>query len=144
MKLGFTQGNVGLARGKLFGTNFSQTIFIFEPLELGLKNMSKLKLLHQKWHNDQSRSSEQPSNDIGRCRKKKTDSLEISFRESVHSEPKADIERNFNFGEQAFKVSLPEDENIVETFFKRLLRFCGLECGSYLTSVESYYANREL
>lgn len=47
---GFTQGDVGLAMGKLYGNDFSQTtISRFEALNLSFKNMCKLKPLLQKW-----------------------------------------------------------------------------------------------
>jgi POU domain transcription factor, class 2 len=50
IKLGFTQGDVGLAMGKLYGNDFSQTtISRFEALNLSFKNMCKLKPLLQKW-----------------------------------------------------------------------------------------------
>ncbi|XP_072513333.1 POU domain, class 2, transcription factor 1a [Salminus brasiliensis] len=52
-KLGFTQGDVGLAMGKLYGNDFSQTtISRFEALNLSFKNMCKLKPLLEKWLND--------------------------------------------------------------------------------------------
>lgn len=50
---GFTQGDVGLAMGKLYGNDFSQTtISRFEALNLSFKNMCKLKPLLQKWLKD--------------------------------------------------------------------------------------------
>lgn len=50
IKLGYTQGDVGLAMGKLYGNDFSQTtISRFEALNLSFKNMCKLKPLLQKW-----------------------------------------------------------------------------------------------
>ncbi|XP_070293781.1 POU domain, class 2, transcription factor 1b [Salvelinus sp. IW2-2015] len=53
IKLGFTQGDVGLAMGKLYGNDFSQTtISRFEALNLSFKNMCKLKPLLEKWLND--------------------------------------------------------------------------------------------
>jgi class 2 POU domain transcription factor len=51
--IGFTQGDVGLAMGKLYGNDFSQTtISRFEALNLSFKNMCKLKPLLQKWLED--------------------------------------------------------------------------------------------
>ncbi|XP_025770645.1 POU domain, class 2, transcription factor 2 [Puma concolor] len=48
-----TQGDVGLAMGKLYGNDFSQTtISRFEALNLSFKNMCKLKPLLEKWLND--------------------------------------------------------------------------------------------
>ncbi|KAK1880266.1 POU domain class 2 transcription factor 2 [Dissostichus eleginoides] len=53
IKLGFTQGDVGVAMGKLYGNDFSQTtISRFEALNLSFKNMCKLKPLLEKWLND--------------------------------------------------------------------------------------------
>ncbi|NXS64692.1 P3F1A factor, partial [Pandion haliaetus] len=46
IKLGFTQADVGLALGTLYGNVFSQTtICRFEALQLSFKNMCKLKPL---------------------------------------------------------------------------------------------------
>ncbi|XP_077187201.1 POU domain, class 5, transcription factor 1 isoform X2 [Paroedura picta] len=48
--LGFTQADVGLALGVLYGKMFSQTtICRFEALQLSFKNMCKLKPLLQRW-----------------------------------------------------------------------------------------------
>ena len=53
IKLGYTQGDVGLAMGKLYGNDFSQTtISRFEALNLSFKNMCKLKPLLAKWLED--------------------------------------------------------------------------------------------
>ena len=50
IKLGYTQGDVGLALGKLYGNDFSQTtISRFEAMNLSFKNMCKLKSLLSKW-----------------------------------------------------------------------------------------------
>lgn len=52
------QGDVGLAMGKLYGNDFSQTtISRFEALNLSFKNMCKLKPLLEKWLNDAGRLS---------------------------------------------------------------------------------------
>ncbi len=49
----FSQGDVGLAMGKLYGNDFSQTtISRFEALNLSFKNMCKLKPLLEKWLSD--------------------------------------------------------------------------------------------
>lgn len=61
IKLGFTQGDVGLAMGKLYGNDFSQTtISRFEALNLSFKNMCKLKPLLQKWLEDADNSITNP------------------------------------------------------------------------------------
>ena len=53
IKLGYTQGDVGLAMGKMYGNDFSQTtISRFEALNLSFKNMCKLKPLPAKWLED--------------------------------------------------------------------------------------------
>nr|XP_048684142.1 uncharacterized protein LOC125625748 isoform X1 [Caretta caretta] len=47
------EGDVGLAMGKLYGNDFSQTtISRFEAPNLSVKNMCKLKPLLEKWLND--------------------------------------------------------------------------------------------
>lgn len=47
---GFTQGDVGVALGKRYGTDFSQTtISRFEALNLSFKNMCKLRPLLKEW-----------------------------------------------------------------------------------------------
>ncbi|KAL1139794.1 hypothetical protein AAG570_006771 [Ranatra chinensis] len=89
IKLGFTQGDVGLAMGKLYGNDFSQTtISRFEALNLSFKNMCKLKPLLQKWLSDADNSLNNPNalsnplttpEAIGRRRKKRT-SIETSVR----------------------------------------------------------------
>ncbi|KAG8434621.1 hypothetical protein GDO86_012836 [Hymenochirus boettgeri] len=91
IKLGFTQGDVGLAMGKLYGNDFSQTtISRFEALNLSFKNMCKLKPLLEKWLNDaESAPSDsaltpttnyaQLSEMFGRKRKKRT-SIETNIR----------------------------------------------------------------
>lgn len=89
IKLGFTQGDVGLAMGKLYGNDFSQTtISRFEALNLSFKNMCKLKPLLQKWLEDADSSLANPNSltnplttpeAIGRRRKKRT-SIETTVR----------------------------------------------------------------
>ena len=50
---GFTQCDVGMTMGKLYGNDFSQTtISRFEALNLSFKNMCKLKPLLEKWLGD--------------------------------------------------------------------------------------------
>ncbi|XP_031628043.1 protein nubbin-like isoform X2 [Contarinia nasturtii] len=101
IKLGFTQGDVGLAMGKLYGNDFSQTtISRFEALNLSFKNMCKLKPLLQKWLEDADNSISNPGGifgastlsnplttpeTIGRRRKKRT-SIETSVRGALEKE----------------------------------------------------------
>ncbi|XP_016111744.1 POU domain, class 2, transcription factor 1 [Sinocyclocheilus grahami] len=86
------QGDVGLAMGKLYGNDFSQTtISRFEALNLSFKNMCKLKPLLEKWLNDaehmsadcvvSSASEMSPGlcESLNRRRKKRT-SIETSIR----------------------------------------------------------------
>uniref|UniRef100_A0A8C2ZKG8 POU domain protein n=1 Tax=Cyclopterus lumpus TaxID=8103 RepID=A0A8C2ZKG8_CYCLU len=76
IKLGFTQGDVGLAMGKLYGNDFSQTtISRFEALNLSFKNMCKLKPLLEKWLID---AGELSSN--GTLHKRRTTSIETNVR----------------------------------------------------------------
>ena len=90
--LGYTQGDVGLAMGKMYGNDFSQTtISRFEALNLSFKNMCKLKPLLEKWLEDADSSinnTGQPSTTpstqacmdlIGKRRKKRT-SIESTVR----------------------------------------------------------------
>ncbi|XP_076325642.1 POU domain, class 2, transcription factor 1-like [Tachypleus tridentatus] len=89
IKMGFTQGDVGLAMGKLYGNDFSQTtISRFEALNLSFKNMCKLKPLLQRWLEDANASHNNPAlhthinntpDAIGRKRKKRT-SIETNVR----------------------------------------------------------------
>lgn len=102
IELGFTQGDVGLAMGKLYGNDFSQTtISRFEALNLSFKNMCKLKPLLQKWLKDADAMSYNPSplspggvggeGGIGRRRKKRTSidtSIRVALEKSFLSNPK--------------------------------------------------------
>lgn len=90
---GFTQGDVGLAMGKLYGNDFSQTtISRFEALNLSFKNMCKLKPLLQRWLEDADSGpiaiptpavlAQMPEAVSGRRRKKRT-SIETTVRVSL-------------------------------------------------------------
>uniref|UniRef100_A0A3B4DQG0 POU domain protein n=1 Tax=Pygocentrus nattereri TaxID=42514 RepID=A0A3B4DQG0_PYGNA len=85
IKLGFTQADVGLALGTLYGNVFSQTtICRFEALQLSFKNMCKLKPLLNKWLEEADSSTGSPSSidkiaAQGRKRKKRT-SIEVSVK----------------------------------------------------------------
>ena len=84
IKLGFTQADVGLALGTLYGNVFSQTtICRFEALQLSFKNMCKLKPLLQKWLEEADSTTGSPTNidkiaAQGRKRKKRT-SIEVTI-----------------------------------------------------------------
>ena len=85
IKLGFTQADVGLALGTLYGNVFSQTtICRFEALQLSFKNMCKLKPLLQKWLDEADSTTGSPTNidkiaAQGRKRKKRT-SIEVTVK----------------------------------------------------------------
>ncbi len=88
IKLGYTQADVGLALGNLYGNVFSQTtICRFEALQLSFKNMCKLRPLLAKWLED-SESQTGTTNSMekiaasGRKRKKRT-SIEISIKQAL-------------------------------------------------------------
>ncbi|XP_036383705.1 POU domain, class 5, transcription factor 1-like [Megalops cyprinoides] len=90
--LGFTQADVGLALGNLYGKMFSQTtICRFEALQLSFKNMCKLKPLLQRWLNE-AETSDNPQEMYkvervfadARKRKRRT-SLEGAVRSALES-----------------------------------------------------------
>ena len=90
IKLGFTQADVGLALGTLYGNVFSQTtICRFEALQLSFKNMCKLKPLLQKWLEEADSTNGSPTSidkiaAQGRKRKKRT-SIEITVKGVLES-----------------------------------------------------------
>lgn len=91
IKLGYTQADVGLALGNLYGNVFSQTtICRFEALQLSYKNMCKLRPLLAKWLED-SESQTGTTNSMekiaasGRKRKKRT-SIEVSIKQALESQ----------------------------------------------------------
>lgn len=90
IKLGFTQADVGLALGTLYGNVFSQTtICRFEALQLSFKNMCKLKPLLQKWleEADSTTGSSTSIDKIaaqGRKRKKRT-SIEVTVKGALEN-----------------------------------------------------------
>ncbi|KAI1730811.1 homeobox domain-containing protein [Ditylenchus destructor] len=90
IKLGYTQADVGLALGNLYGNVFSQTtICRFEALQLSFKNMCKLKPLLFKWLEEADSTSGTPNGAFdkhngggstgGRKRKKRT-SIEVQIK----------------------------------------------------------------
>ena len=90
IKLGFTQADVGLALGTLYGNVFSQTtICRFEALQLSFKNMCKLKPLLSKWLEEADSTSGSPTSidkiaAQGRKRKKRT-SIEVTVKGALES-----------------------------------------------------------
>ena len=82
--LGFTQEEVGLALGTLYGNMYSQTtICRFEVLQLSYKKMCSLKVLLEKWLED---ATEQVGDGGVRKRKK---------RMSINSTMKAVLENHY-------------------------------------------------
>lgn len=129
IELGFTQGDVGLAMGKLYGNDFSQTtISRFEALNLSFKNMCKLKPLLQKWLDDANTSSNaqntttsdgelsaplSPDTLASRRRKKRTSietTIRVSLEKSFLSNPKPTSEEiavladNLNMEKEVIRV----------------------------------------
>ncbi|GAU93257.1 hypothetical protein RvY_05223 [Ramazzottius varieornatus] len=90
IKLGYTQADVGLALGTLYGNVFSQTtICRFEALQLSFKNMCKLKPLLAKWLEEADSANGSPSaidkiSQQGRKRKKRT-SIEVTVKGALES-----------------------------------------------------------
>lgn len=91
IKLGFTQADVGLALGTLYGNVFSQTtICRFEALQLSFKNMCKLKPLLSKWLEEADSNTGSPTSidkiaAQGRKRKKRT-SIEVTVKGALESQ----------------------------------------------------------
>ncbi|KAH7722286.1 Homeobox protein ceh-6 [Aphelenchoides avenae] len=88
IKLGYTQADVGVALGSLYGNVFSQTtICRFEALQLSFKNMCKLKPLLWRWLEEADSTTGSPnglSDKLcgtagGRKRKKRT-SIEVQIK----------------------------------------------------------------
>uniref|UniRef100_A0A8C1BKE3 POU domain protein n=2 Tax=Cyprinus carpio TaxID=7962 RepID=A0A8C1BKE3_CYPCA len=126
IKLGFTQGDVGLAMGKLYGNDFSQTtISRFEALNLSFKNMCKLKPLLEKWLSDAENS---PSDSMtspttlpplmegyGRKRKKRTSietNIKLTLEKRFLDNPKPNSEEITIISEQ-----LSMEKEVVRVWF---------------------------
>ncbi|KAH0514701.1 POU domain, class 2, transcription factor 3 [Microtus ochrogaster] len=127
IKLGFTQGDVGLAMGKLYGNDFSQTtISRFEALNLSFKNMCKLKPLLEKWLNDAESSPSDPSANtpssyptlsevFGRKRKKRTSietNIRLTLEKRFQDNPKPSSEEISMIAEQ-----LSMEKEVVRVWF---------------------------
>ena len=87
--LGFTQADVGLALGTLYGNMFSQTtICRFEALQLSFKNMCQLKPLLEQWMNEANktdRKADMMANAlVGRKRKKRI-SIDTEIKEVLEN-----------------------------------------------------------
>lgn len=127
IKLGFTQGDVGLAMGKLYGNDFSQTtISRFEALNLSFKNMCKLKPLLEKWLSDaesapsdsamtQNSTYPQLSEMFGRKRKKRTSietNIRLTLEKRFQDNPKPSSEEISMIAEQ-----LAMEKEVVRVWF---------------------------
>uniref|UniRef100_A0A3B4T968 POU domain protein n=1 Tax=Seriola dumerili TaxID=41447 RepID=A0A3B4T968_SERDU len=127
IKLGFTQpqGDVGLAMGKLYGNDFSQTtISRFEALNLSFKNMCKLKPLLEKWLSDANSPSDAMSNPTalpplmegyGRKRKKRTSietNIKMTLEKRFIDNPKPNSEEITLISEQ-----LSMEKEVVRVWF---------------------------
>ena len=90
INLRFSQTEVGLALGSLYGNVFSQTtICRFEALQLSFKNMCKLKPLLMKWLEEEDTNkyagSEIDKMEAKRKRKKRT-SIEVTVKSVLENE----------------------------------------------------------
>ncbi|XP_018610706.2 POU domain, class 2, transcription factor 3 isoform X2 [Scleropages formosus] len=126
IKLGFTQGDVGLAMGKLYGNDFSQTtISRFEALNLSFKNMCKLKPLLEKWLSDAENSPSDamasattlppPIEGYGRKRKKRTSietNIKMTLEKRFLDNPKPNSEEITLISEQ-----LSMEKEVVRVWF---------------------------
>ncbi|KAK7582704.1 hypothetical protein V9T40_014149 [Parthenolecanium corni] len=121
IKLGFTQADVGLALGTLYGNVFSQTtICRFEALQLSFKNMCKLKPLLQKWLEEADSSTGSPTSidkiaAQGRKRKKRT-SIEVTVKGALeqhfHKQPKPSAQEITSLAD-----SLQLEKEVVRVWF---------------------------
>lgn len=121
IKLGFTQADVGLALGTLYGNVFSQTtICRFEALQLSFKNMCKLKPLLAKWLEEADSTTGSPTSmdkiaAQGRKRKKRT-SIEVSVKGALenhfHKQPKPSAQEITSLAE-----SLQLEKEVVRVWF---------------------------
>lgn len=108
IKLGFTQADVGLALGTLYGNVFSQTtICRFEALQLSFKNMCKLKPLLQKWLEE----ADNNNGSSGVLDKMATNARKRKKRTSIEVAVKGALENHFC---KNAKPSAPEITQLAE------------------------------
>lgn len=121
IKLGFTQADVGLALGTLFGNVFSQTtICRFEALQLSFKNMCKLKPLLQQWLQEADNTTGAPTNTdkiaaTGRKRKKRT-SIDVQVKGALENHFCKQSKPNANEIQQ-LAHNLQLDKEVVRVWF---------------------------
>ncbi|KAM8899588.1 POU domain, class 2, transcription factor 3 isoform 5-T5 [Spinachia spinachia] len=123
----FPQGDVGLAMGKLYGNDFSQTtISRFEALNLSFKNMCKLKPLLEKWLSDAENSPPDSMSSAasllppliegyGRKRKKRTSietNIKLTLEKRFLDNPKPNSEEITLISEQ-----LSMEKEVVRVWF---------------------------
>ncbi|XP_054481166.1 POU domain, class 2, transcription factor 3 [Anoplopoma fimbria] len=154
IKLGFTQGDVGLAMGKLYGNDFSQTtISRFEALNLSFKNMCKLKPLLEKWLSDAENSPPDAMNNptslppliegYGRKRKKRTSietNIKLTLEKRFHDNPKPNSEEITLISEQ-----LAMEKEVVRVWFcNRRQKEKRIYCPVTSLSVKSHSYNSRM
>lgn len=121
IKLGFTQADVGLALGTLFGNVFSQTtICRFEALQLSFKNMCKLKPLLQQWLQEADNTTGTPTTSdkiaaTGRKRKKRT-SIDVQVKGALENHFCKQSKPNANEIQQ-LAHNLQLDKEVVRVWF---------------------------
>ncbi|XP_069750698.1 POU domain, class 2, transcription factor 3-like isoform X2 [Narcine bancroftii] len=156
IKLGFTQGDVGLAMGKLYGNDFSQTtISRFEALNLSFKNMCKLKPLLEKWLSDaENVPSDSTLNNLaslapqligleglGRKRKKRTSietNIRLTLEKRFHENSKPSSEEIVMIAEQ-----LSMEKEVVRVWFcNRRQKEKRINCPIAASTKTSMYSSR--
>ncbi|XP_034406178.1 POU domain, class 2, transcription factor 3 isoform X1 [Cyclopterus lumpus] len=154
IKLGFTQGDVGLAMGKLYGNDFSQTtISRFEALNLSFKNMCKLKPLLEKWLSDAENSPPDSMSNptslppliegYGRKRKKRTSietNIKLTLEKRFLDNPKPNSEEITLISEQ-----LGMEKEVVRVWFcNRRQKEKRIYCPVTSLSVKSHSYNSRM
>ncbi|EFP12582.1 hypothetical protein GCK72_002653 [Caenorhabditis remanei] len=123
IKLGYTQADVGVALGTLYGNIFSQTtICRFEALQLSFKNMCKLKPLLFKWLEEADSTTGSPNSTFekmtgqaGRKRKKRT-SIEVNVKSRLEFHFQANQKPNAQeIGQVAMELQL--EKEVVRVWF---------------------------
>ncbi|KAM4850055.1 POU domain, class 5, transcription factor 1-like [Urocitellus parryii] len=121
INLGYTQADVGLSLGVLFGKVFSQTtICCFEALQLSFKNMCKLQPLLQKWveeaDNNENLQEICKAETLLQARKRKRTSMENPVRGNLENMflqcPKPTLQQISHIAEQ-----LGLEKDVVRVWF---------------------------
>ena len=111
--LGFTQADVGLALGTLYGNMFSQTtICRFEVLQLSFKKMCQLKPLLKQWMDEADKKA---NTLVGRKRKKRM-SIDTKMKEVLENhfqkKPKPNAEEL-----NKVAIAIQVDKEVVRVWF---------------------------